>query len=338
MNKKLNIPVLYNGRFTFLDEDGNFHKQFAFDHVREHSFSYGYCPFLNYGKLSSKERKYKWKEGYLHESGQITSIIGYEHLSPFRHGLSRVRKDNLYGYLNTNLEEFITCEFVDAGQFSEGLAYVSKDSKYGYIDEKGETVLDFKYNIANDFSCDRAYVETDNDKCFINKKGEHVFSLEHGIYTSNFFRDGLIKTWDDSLQFGFLDTNGEIVVNMIYKDAIDFSEGLAAVRVEDKWGVINTQGDMVIHPKYFFISSFCKGVAIVCIQRNKKLYWGCIDRNGKEIIPIEFNKCESYSGEYILASIDDEYFYFNNKGESFFKQERNKLNKYLSFFKKLNIR
>lgn len=336
MNNKLKFPILYNGKFTFIDNEGKLHKKFSFDHVKESSFSNGYCPFINFRNTSPKNSKHKWREGYIHESGQIIPIIGYEHLEPFRFGLSKIRKNNLYGYLNTDLKEFIPCKYVDAGQFSEELAYISNGKKYGYINLQGEIALELKYDIANSFSCGRAFVETNNDRYFINSNGERVFNLEQGIYTSNVFKEGLIKAWNNSLEFGFLDTNGNISIDLIYKDALDFSEGLAAVKVEDKWGFIDKTGSMVISPKYFFVSYFCKEIAIACVKKGDKLYWGCINKNGEEVIPLEFDSCENYSGKYILASINNEYFHFNNNGDELFKNTNKSKNKYLSLLRKLN--
>ena len=42
--------------------------------------------------------------------------------------------------------------------------------------------------------------------------------------------------------------------------AAPFSEGLARVRVDGKWGYINTEGEVVIEPQFDDAGSFSKGV------------------------------------------------------------------------------
>ena len=40
-------------------------------------------------------------------------------------------------------------------------------------------------------------------------------------------------------KWGFVNQNGEPICEFIYDEVRSFSEGLAAVRVNDKWGYIN---------------------------------------------------------------------------------------------------
>ena len=58
--------------------------------------------------------------------------------------------------------------------------------------------------------------------------------------------------------------------------ATDFSEGLAAIRVGDKWGYINKDGKLKIDFLFDRAKPFCEGMAAVSI--NDK--WGYIDKFG----------------------------------------------------------
>jgi glucan-binding YG repeat protein len=42
----------------------------------------------------------------------------------------------------------------------------------------------------------------------------------------------------------------------------NFSAGLAAVKISDKWGYINKNGDIIITPQYDVALNFFKGLAI----------------------------------------------------------------------------
>ena len=93
-------------------------------------------------------------------------------------------------------------------------------------------------------------------------------------------------------------------IPMIYSDARDFSEGLAAVRIDWKWGYINKSGQMVIEPKYDFgklisdsalygetTSDFIDGLALVSLNGR----WGFINKEGEEVVPCKYNEAWCFS-------------------------------------------
>lgn len=75
------------------------------------------------------------------------------------------------------------------------------------------------------------------------------------------------------------------IVSCNIEDAEDFSEGLAAVAQNDKWGFINTQGEIVIPCNYEDAKSFSEGLAKV--KQNGK--WGLINTKGEEILPVVYH-------------------------------------------------
>jgi hypothetical protein len=70
-------------------------------------------------------------------------------------------------------------------------------------------------------------------------------------------------------KFGFKDSTGNIVVEAKYDDAESFSEGLAAVSLNNKWGFINKEGKEVIPLKYDMVNWFENGKARVKIDGEK---------------------------------------------------------------------
>ena len=64
-----------------------------------------------------------------------------------------------------------------------------------------------------------------------------------------------------------------------FDEADGFSEGLAAVKVKDRWGYINTDGEMVIPPRFFRATSFVDGLALVDTGN----FWSYIDTNGSVV-------------------------------------------------------
>ena len=110
------------------------------------------------------------------------------------------------------------------------------------------------------------------------------------------FHEGLACVWEDStsgakyeLKLGFIDKTGEIVIPCVYDDVAtgvfyNFSEGLAAVRLDGKWGFIDKTGKEAIPFQYDYAMAFSEGLAAVL--KNDK--WGYINQKGEEVIPCQY--------------------------------------------------
>lgn len=94
------------------------------------------------------------------------------------------------------------------------------------------------------------------------------------------FHDGLavVKAAE---RYGYIDRSGAIVIPIQWMAAYDFSEGLAALRVDKKhFQFINTAGTVVIKSKkYDSVGRFRNGICRVV--KGGKVKW--IDTNGKEL-------------------------------------------------------
>ncbi|MBR3731089.1 MAG: WG repeat-containing protein, partial [Spirochaetales bacterium] len=100
-------------------------------------------------------------------------------------------------------------------------------------------------------------------------------------------------------RFGYIDSQGKMVIEPIYISAGEFCEGFAKVAVYEadmsghsvKWTFINADGEQLTSPKYEEVKSFCNGYARVCIGG----LWGYIDKTGKQIIKCDFDDCWDFS-------------------------------------------
>lgn len=67
-----------------------------------------------------------------------------------------------------------------------------------------------------------------------------------------------------------------------YEDAYVFSEGLAAVKKNGKWGYVNENDEVIIDFKYSFVNSFKEGKAIVArdddTSKDMNICWGFVDK------------------------------------------------------------
>lgn len=149
--------------------------------------------------------------------------------------LVKDNKNRYYGYINTKGQWVIAPNYLAGTQFSNGLAAVlarGGDSHWQIIDKSGAVKVDCTKDI--DF------------------------------VSGSRFSGGLMMISSEGFtKFGFANTEGRIVVQPIYNQALGFSEGLAAVCSDKGWGFIDTTGNEVIPCKYNVAHSFSGGRAYV---------------------------------------------------------------------------
>ena len=77
-----------------------------------------------------------------------------------------------------------------------------------------------------------------------------------------------------------------LVVKPQFSEVKNFSQGLAAVKLDDKWGYIDKTGKVVVKPQFSEAYSFSERVAGVTVDSNK---WEYIDQTGKQRIRLQFD-------------------------------------------------
>ena len=100
--------------------------------------------------------------------------------------------------------------------------------------------------------------------------------------------------------YGYIDRNGKIKIQPLYSSAEDFSEGLAAVKINGKWGYINKQGKIIIEPQFERANEFCEGMAAVKINGR----YGFIDKTGNVVISpkYKFIPFGKFSGGFAIVN------------------------------------
>ena len=163
--------------------------------------------------------------------------------------------------------------------------------------------------------------EDSHIKHFYNYKGELLSSNDtsrmNSFYIPSYHKSGLTPAYDFiSDNQGYVNENGEFVINPIYSSVYPFSDdGLALVskeidydeetwRYTFKYGYIDTTGNEVIPIQYDYATSFYdNGYAIVGIGDYPygDCNYGVIDSNGKYIIEPQYYSICDIEGEYILC-------------------------------------
>ena len=98
------------------------------------------------------------------------------------------------------------------------------------------------------------------------------------------FRNGIARVQTKE-EYGYIAMNGRTFFASNLESARDFSDGMAAVKIKGtgKWGFINSMFSMAVPPAYQEVGDFSENVAPV--QLNGK--WGVIDKQGKVLVPFK---------------------------------------------------
>lgn len=207
--------------------------------------------------------------GFKNTEGEVIVKAEYDFCGAFHDGMAYLLKKNLksdsdggyyIGYVNSSGEIVIPVNIeadygwmLDARDFNEGLVAILNKDQWGYMDKKGNTVIPFKYDSASDFSNALATVSKDYKYGAIDRTGKTLLDFKYSHLGE--FKEGLASfTPADSERQGFINTKGKEVIAPIWDQAMNFSEGRAAVAKGDyenaKWGFVDTLGKVVIEPQY----------------------------------------------------------------------------------------
>lgn len=231
-------------------------------------------------------------------------------------------------------------------------AYHLSDAQYFYIKNlttnKNIFLSDMSLAGAFEMINDRIYLHRDTASRMIQAMGcdididfetktvkildeKHINSE---VNRSNDSKTVSIETPDDNLyvfceneKYGFMDSDGEIIIEPQFDIANDFCEGLAVVgkyKHKDRgasgvsdysYGYINTLGEFVIPYKYDVADDFHEGAAVVAETNQSKRFF--IDKTGKNLFDNTYQVMQKFSNGYAPVSLETELLY-----ESHFKVKK----------------
>ena len=123
------------------------------------------------------------------------------------------------------------------------------------------------------------------------------------------FSDGLAVVKLNG-KFGCIDIAGESVIPYRFDMIYSFSEGLAPVKLNGKWGYISKNNESLIPYRFDDAKSFSEGKAPVLFNGK----WGFIDRTGKGVIPYRYDNANSFSEGLANVQIGGKWGFIDSEG------------------------
>ena len=237
---------------------------------------------------------------YIDKNGILIVQRQFEFVDAFRDELSAVRIGGKWGYIDTSGHLAIPAQFDSAGPFFEGLATVKLGSQVGFIDKTGQYAINPQFPEAGDFHGGLAAVRVGGSDAantnsflglgilgsapaggnwgFINKAGTYVINPTFQAVDSDGFSNGLAAVCQGKC--GYINRTGAFAISPQFDEENGFSEGMASIRVNNKWGYINTAGMIVVNPQFDAVTPFSGGLAVVSVSGRS----GTINKQGKYVV------------------------------------------------------
>lgn len=195
--------------------------------------------------------------GYIDMNGLWIAEPQFVTANDFSEGLAAVRTGSTVGFLDTTGKFAIPAIYDNAASFSEGKACVVKMGDYLLIDKTGNTVLDIPYlDDVTKISQGVAVIQ-EQGKWKVLGVGANVirdlgyhYGRDSGYFVYHFQENiapwVYFEKWRSGYRCGYIDLNLNQIKPYAFEWVRHFSNGLAAVKTEGKWGYIDKKGTRVI--------------------------------------------------------------------------------------------
>jgi hypothetical protein len=130
-----------NGKYGFIDVNGNFKIPCLFDAVLD--FSEGKC---GVARIAGTEDSTYYEWLYIDRAGKNLSDQIFSEVHDFKSGLAAVQKDGKYGWINKEFKFVFGNDYDECKDFSEGFAAFLKNNTWGLINDNGKIIVEPYYS------------------------------------------------------------------------------------------------------------------------------------------------------------------------------------------------
>lgn len=192
-------------------------------------------PFGKYEVIQSFEGKYAYV--YKNSKMGVVDVSTGKVVVPLKYSFSMAmaRYEKYGSDLNRYFEK-------------EKLMPVKRNGLFGYVNSQGVEVIPCIYDEADIFSEGLAYVKKNGQGRIINSDNKTVANLPKG-YRGTFFSEGFMEICNNNVfpeLYGYCDTSGKIVIKPQYHYAGYFENGVAIVTHLNRVGVIDKKNTVII--------------------------------------------------------------------------------------------
>lgn len=215
-------------------------------------------------------------------TGTLQSEESYKSVEEVANGKYSITisRDNKYGVIDSNKTNLLDNKYSYIEYAFDTYFIVSINGKSGVLDDKNNTIIPIEKDIVQNIrgtNIIQIINSSENTSEFYNKKMEKVSTQKDArIYirenyievtsannieyfdfdgnkqeASTIFSENKIFAKQQNGKWGYVDKNGNIVVDFRYDMTTDINEyGFGAIKQNGKWGVIDQDGNIIKEPTY----------------------------------------------------------------------------------------
>lgn len=250
---------------------------------------------------------------YVDSTGKKVLDTGFYRGWDFSEGLAAAmtKGSNRWGYINTKGEFVISPRFETSPKgyvwpFEGGFAKINVFGKIGYIDHTGEFVISPRFLDGESFHDGMARVVVEGP-CAYARLSDESPCPDFGTLPKSAASNPSLP----SCNYTFIDNAGKILSEQRYEYARRFAEGLAPVRIGERWGYIDKTGAIAISPKFESAAPFADGLARVSETGSV----GFITHSGEYAITPRFKDAEDFAeGLAVVGDRKSSFWYIDHEG------------------------
>lgn len=210
--------------------------------------------------------------------GTVIASGPYDEQYPYQNDRSRIKKDNRYGYVNSDGIRLDTNIYLNASNFVNGRAVVLTTDGYQVINKNLQAL--------SDSSFDKIYINNTRlwkfkiGKTYGYLDSENEFNIwKQGFSQAGQFEDGFACIEYQGINYIIDSTYRRLEIP--YQHIRNLSHGRFAFSNKSKYGVLDSEGNVLAHEIYDGLYKYSGNR----LGYQKGSLWGYLDLNGKEITP-----------------------------------------------------
>jgi hypothetical protein len=278
------------------------------------------------------------KRGYMDSSGQLKIKPQFDDAHHFADGVAFVKKGGKWGLIDQTGQFLVEAKFDDCRNCLSNVCSVKLGDKWGFINHKGDVVIPIQFDVARGFEDSGATPQENFHTARVVYHGKwELIDPRGNVLLASSVLDALHVTALDALEqglagvkvgdkWGYIDRTGKWVIEPQFASSGGFGNGYAAVQRDSNgaYGYIDTKGNVVIPYRYEDAGEFEEGTqppkGLAPVKTEGK--WGYIDRNGKLVIQPQYDGARQFENELAEVQPGDTYGYINHSGKYVWKPSK----------------
>lgn len=209
--------------------------------------------------------------------------------------------------------------------YSNNYCAVQDEGLWGFVDRYGNLRIGCKYSTVGAYTQSNfvSVVNKDGEAYFIDKEGSKVIALDKDITRAGLLVGDVIAVQKSDGTYVYINQSGEEIIKpaegTVYEYASTMNNGVAAVKTNNVWMLIDSTGKQLVKKTYTDIKLDEKEI----VFRNDRLFvqdtdglYIMIDCDGKQIGKHRFEDARLFSSEsYAAVKINGKWAFIDKNGE-----------------------